>query len=58
MTKCLYNPVRECEYAECKNCPDYAEITDEIFEQLIMLFDAYEFQCFVREKKLGEKKNS
>ena len=28
MTKCLYNPVRECEYAECKNCPDYAEITD------------------------------
>lgn len=34
------------------------KITDEIFEQLIMLFDAYEFQCFVREKKLGEKKNS
>ena len=27
MTKCLYNPVRECEYADCKNCPDYADIT-------------------------------
>ena len=38
MTKCLYNPVRECEYADCKNCPDYADITDrtpdpdEVFE--------------------------
>ena len=28
MTKCIYNPVHDCEYAGCYDCPDYAEITD------------------------------
>ena len=38
MTKCIHNPVRECEYADCKNCLDYDDITDrtpypdELFE--------------------------
>lgn len=28
MTKCIHNPVRECEYDDCKICPDYAEVAD------------------------------
>lgn len=38
MTKCLYNPVRECEYAECGGCDYYEHIKppepdpDELFE--------------------------
>lgn len=28
LTKCIYNPTFDCEYAGCYDCPDYAEITD------------------------------
>lgn len=37
-TKCLYNPVRECEYAECDGCDYYERIKhpepdpDELYE--------------------------
>ena len=33
------------------------KITDGLFEQLTMLFDAYAYQCCIHEK-LGEKKDS
>lgn len=38
MTKCIHNPVRECEYAECDGCEYYEHIKhpdpdpDELFE--------------------------
>lgn len=28
LTKCIYIPTLECEYADCRDYPDYAEITD------------------------------
>lgn len=39
MTKCLYNPVRECEYVDCDGCTYYEYIKrpepdpDEVYEQ-------------------------
>lgn len=38
MTKCMFNPIIKCEYADCEECPLYKEVTDgspdpdEVFE--------------------------